>query len=161
MAASTIEEDNGHTPRALGALPNEADNNNPMDHHSRDTSPASESTIDRDILEDSEIIMWNVLVSPRCSPIVKNVLHKSYMFVHLQADDERRSQKHSSTTILRDQVIAMSMALAIPLDTFIPMRAATDDHHKYLWFTWLTEAQYNDFKDNGTVLGHKDTRGDS
>eukprot|EP00971_Amphidinium_carterae_P067280 1331744-Amphidinium_carterae.1 len=31
----------------------------------------------------------------------------------------------------------------------------------HLWFTWLTEAQYNDFKENGTVPGHKDTRGDS
>eukprot|EP00971_Amphidinium_carterae_P195272 3874887-Amphidinium_carterae.1 len=62
---------------------------------------------------------------------------------------------------MRDQVIAMSLTLSIQLDTFTPNRAAIDDNQKYLWFTWLTEAQYEQFKRTGTVPGHKDTRDDS
>eukprot|EP00971_Amphidinium_carterae_P299960 5959165-Amphidinium_carterae.1 len=75
MATSTTEAPETPTPRALGAALNEGDNHNTADRHSRDTSPSSESTIDQDLREDSEIIRWNVLLSPRCSPIVKDLLH--------------------------------------------------------------------------------------
>eukprot|EP00971_Amphidinium_carterae_P045144 888355-Amphidinium_carterae.1 len=34
-----------------------------------------------------------------------------------------------------------------------------NDTNEYLWFTWLTEAQYNDFHSSGQVPGYKDTRG--
>eukprot|EP00971_Amphidinium_carterae_P190596 3782525-Amphidinium_carterae.1 len=79
MATSTTEAQKTQTPRALGAALNEGDNNNKDDRHLRDKSPSSESTIDADLREDSEIIMWNVLLSPRCSPIVKDLLHRSFM----------------------------------------------------------------------------------
>eukprot|EP00971_Amphidinium_carterae_P319296 6346228-Amphidinium_carterae.1 len=39
-----------------------------------------------------------------------------------------------------------------------------NDTNDYLWFTWLTDAQCNDFKgarSSGTVPGYKDTRGDN
>eukprot|EP00971_Amphidinium_carterae_P143754 2848488-Amphidinium_carterae.1 len=147
MATSTTEAQKTQTRRALGAALNEGDNNNKADRHLRDKthkSPSSESTIDADLREDSEIIMWNVLLSPRCSPIVKDLLHRSFMFPYFQEENRRIS----STVLLKDQVIAIAMTLPMPLDNFTPVRAATDDHHKYLWFTWLTETQYMNFKNN-------------
>eukprot|EP00971_Amphidinium_carterae_P012650 249045-Amphidinium_carterae.1 len=80
------------------------------------------------------------------------------MFIYFQEDYRNKAKRTSSRVLLRDQVIAISMTLPIPLDNFTPIRAATDDRHKYLWFTWLTETQYLGFKGNGTVPGHKDTR---
>eukprot|EP00971_Amphidinium_carterae_P348493 6490520-Amphidinium_carterae.3 len=52
----------------------------------------------------------------------------------------------------------ISNSAPIQRDRFIPTASDTND---YLWFTWLTDAQYNDFKETGTVPSYKDTRGDN
>eukprot|EP00971_Amphidinium_carterae_P326929 6458031-Amphidinium_carterae.2 len=54
----------------------------------------------------------------------------------------------------------ISNTATIQRDKFIPT-AAMNDTNEYLWFTWLTEAQHNDYKVLGTVPGYKDTRGDN
>eukprot|EP00971_Amphidinium_carterae_P160989 3192166-Amphidinium_carterae.1 len=54
----------------------------------------------------------------------------------------------------------MSLTPRIPLDNFVPNLAA-NDKNDYLWFTWLTDAQYGEYVLDGTVPGHKDTRGNS
>eukprot|EP00971_Amphidinium_carterae_P018055 355942-Amphidinium_carterae.1 len=159
MATTAPEMEETFTPRAPGPLPNEVDNNNPLAYHSSDTSDASDSTIDRDIRDNSEIIMWNTVVSSRCSPIVRSQLHTSHLI--LPIEDERRYKRHSLTILMREQVITMSLTPPIQLDSFTPMTASSDDSQQYLWLTWLTESQYGQFVLNGQVPGYKDTRGDN
>eukprot|EP00971_Amphidinium_carterae_P198163 3932832-Amphidinium_carterae.1 len=36
-----------------------------------------------------------------------------------------------------------------------------NDTFDYLWFTWLSQSQYEDFNETGFVPGYKDTRGDN
>eukprot|EP00971_Amphidinium_carterae_P084562 1673598-Amphidinium_carterae.1 len=36
-----------------------------------------------------------------------------------------------------------------------------NDTFDYLWFTWLSASQCNDFKETGSVPAYKDTRGDN
>eukprot|EP00971_Amphidinium_carterae_P232342 4610368-Amphidinium_carterae.2 len=54
----------------------------------------------------------------------------------------------------------MAMTPPIDRDAFNP-RTAETDRQSYLWFTWLTPAQYNRFKVSGIVPAYKETRGDS
>eukprot|EP00971_Amphidinium_carterae_P056148 1107493-Amphidinium_carterae.1 len=61
MATTTSEVEETFTPGAPGTLPNEVDNNNPLDYHTSDESDASNSTTDRDMCDNSEMIMWNTL----------------------------------------------------------------------------------------------------
>eukprot|EP00971_Amphidinium_carterae_P247119 4907813-Amphidinium_carterae.1 len=132
------------------------DKNNPLDYHTSDESDDSASTIDRDIRDDMEIIMWNALVSPQCSPIVRSQLHKRYVILGLK--DERRD---SSTLLMKDQVIQMTLTPPIQRDNFNPLAAYNEDSQQYLWFMWLTEAQHSQFHKTGQVPGYKDTRGDN
>eukprot|EP00971_Amphidinium_carterae_P250179 4966192-Amphidinium_carterae.1 len=115
-----------------------------------DTS--SESTISIGIRDDMEIIMWNSLTSPNTSPLVLAQLHQAGII--LQTNDGPRD---SSTVVLRDHLITMALTPPIPLDNFVP-NLATSDTNNYLWFTWLSDAQYGEYILNGTVPGHKDTR---
>eukprot|EP00971_Amphidinium_carterae_P139923 2772090-Amphidinium_carterae.1 len=86
-----------------------------------------------------EVIMWNSLTSPNTSPLVLTQLHQAGII--LQTNDGPRD---SSTAVVRDHLIAMALTPPIPLDNFVP-NLATGDMNKYLWFTWLTDAQYGDY----------------
>eukprot|EP00971_Amphidinium_carterae_P140343 2780285-Amphidinium_carterae.1 len=74
--------------------------------------------------------------------------------LQLQTNDGPRD---NTTTVFRDRLIAMALTPRIQLDNFVPT-LATDDKINYLWFTWLTDAQYGQYVLDGTVPGHKDTR---
>eukprot|EP00971_Amphidinium_carterae_P086632 1714408-Amphidinium_carterae.1 len=108
------------------------------------------STIDGQTIVAMESLMWESLVSPQCSPLVMQQLRES----ELTTDYNR-----NGNSILKTFATCASTA-TLPRDNFIPT-AAMNDTSVYLWFTWLTEAQYNDFKNTGTVPGYKDTRGDN
>eukprot|EP00971_Amphidinium_carterae_P142872 2830512-Amphidinium_carterae.1 len=131
------------------------DQNNPLDYHTSDEDE-SDSTIDRDIIDNMETIMRNALVSPQCSPTVLNRLHQSGLVLPLK--DKRRD---SSTTLVRETVIEMTLTPPIQRDSFNPLAAHNDDSQQYLWFMWLTEAQNSQFYKTGQVPGYKDTRGDN
>eukprot|EP00971_Amphidinium_carterae_P137994 2735012-Amphidinium_carterae.1 len=162
MATSTTEEGMTSPTMAPGPLPTGIDpisgrpNKLPRSAVTYNTDSEhnsdSDSTIARDIRDSMEIIMWNTLISPQCSPIVRSQLHRAGII--LQINDEPRD---NTTTVMKDQLIAMSLTPSIQLDTFTPTRAATDDNQKYLWFTWLTESQYGQFVLDGQVPGYKDT----
>eukprot|EP00971_Amphidinium_carterae_P182925 3630095-Amphidinium_carterae.1 len=115
-------------------------------------SDDSTSTIARDVRDNMEIIMWNSLTFTQTSPLVLNQLHRAGII--LQTNDGPRN---NTTTVLRDQLLTMALTPRIPLDNFVP-NLATNDKNNYLWFTWLTCAQYGEYVLNGTVPGHKDTR---
>eukprot|EP00971_Amphidinium_carterae_P238273 4730101-Amphidinium_carterae.1 len=83
-----------------------------------------------------QTIMWNSLTSSQTSPLVIEQLHLAGMI--LQTNDGPRD---NTTTVLRDQLVAMTLTPRIPLDNFVPNLASTDKNN-YLWFTWLTDAQY-------------------
>eukprot|EP00971_Amphidinium_carterae_P226010 4482651-Amphidinium_carterae.3 len=123
---------------------------------SSDSSPPSPaSTIDRDIRDNMELLMWDKLASPQCSPEVLKKLHNSWLI--LRTNEE---QSLCSTMLMRNQLIEMAMTPPIDRDTFNPLTAETD-RQSYLWFTWLTAAQYDYFKLSGKVPGYKETRRDN
>eukprot|EP00971_Amphidinium_carterae_P271369 5385030-Amphidinium_carterae.1 len=84
-----------------------------------------------------ELIMWNTLASPQSSPIVRSQLQRAGII--LQTNDGPRD---NATTVMRDQLMAMTLTPPIQLVSFVPTLASSDDKHNYLWFTWLTESQY-------------------
>eukprot|EP00971_Amphidinium_carterae_P068052 1346955-Amphidinium_carterae.1 len=58
---------------------------------------------------------------------------------YVPQDDNKGNNDH-----VKDMTFISNTA-TIQRDTFIPT-AAMNNLNIYLWFTWLTEAQYNDFK---------------
>eukprot|EP00971_Amphidinium_carterae_P072774 1439141-Amphidinium_carterae.1 len=143
VTSSTVDEP-VNTPMAPGPLAADSDGDND-----------SVSTIARDIRDSLEIVMWNSLTSSNTCPLVRSQLQRAGII--LQTNDEPRD---NTTTVVRDQLIAMAMTPRIQLDNFLPP-LATEDQNNYLWFTWLTETQYGQYVLHGTVQGHKDTRGDT
>eukprot|EP00971_Amphidinium_carterae_P181422 3599167-Amphidinium_carterae.1 len=125
------------------------------DSESRMDNIDSVSTIARDIRDNMELVMWNSLTSTHTSPLVRSQLQRAGII--LQTNDGPRDR---TTTVLRDQLVTMALTPRIPLGNFVP-NLATGDKNNYLWFTWLTDAQYGQYAIDGTVPGHKDTRGDS
>eukprot|EP00971_Amphidinium_carterae_P165969 3289677-Amphidinium_carterae.1 len=97
-----------------------------------------------------ESMMWDSIVSPQCSTLVRQQLQEAEL-----AQDFQRN----GTQILK-AFGAMARAAPIIRDNFNPVTDVCS-LGIHLWFTWLTETQYTNFKDNGTVPGHKDTKGDS
>eukprot|EP00971_Amphidinium_carterae_P130333 2581891-Amphidinium_carterae.1 len=62
----------------------------------------------------------------------------------------------------------MTLTAPIQRTGFNPHNARQYDNNEYLWFMWLSAEQYRQFRNlpdkfkiDGTVPGHKDTRGDS
>eukprot|EP00971_Amphidinium_carterae_P016336 321954-Amphidinium_carterae.1 len=60
------------------------------------------------------------------------------------------------------------MAAPIQRNGFNPRNAHQHHNREYLWFMWLSESQFRQFrnipkkyKTDGRVPGHKDTRGDT
>eukprot|EP00971_Amphidinium_carterae_P090046 1782504-Amphidinium_carterae.1 len=97
-----------------------------------------------------ESIVWEFVVSPQCAPVVMQQLREG----ELTAD-----YNHNGHDILKT-FAALANTATLPRDNFIPT-AAMNDTNKYLWLTWLTEAQYNEFVLSGQVPGYKDTCGDN
>eukprot|EP00971_Amphidinium_carterae_P047935 944050-Amphidinium_carterae.1 len=93
--------------------------------------------MDAQTMVSLESMMWDSIVSPQCSSLVRQQLQEAEL-----AQDFQRN----GTQILK---IFGSMARAAPIirDIFNPI---TDVSRLgiHLWFTWLTETQYLDFKDN-------------
>eukprot|EP00971_Amphidinium_carterae_P321804 6396660-Amphidinium_carterae.1 len=165
MASSTTEEANGHMPGAPGTMQNEEVASNPPGYSTDDTHSGTPSylTIGPNIIDEMMKIMWSSLISPQCSPIVHTLLHKSWLTLALE--DPRRDQ---STTLVREIVIDMTLSTPIQRNGFNPHNAHTLDNREYLWFMWLSQEQFRQFRNvpekfsiDGTVPGHKDTRGDS
>eukprot|EP00971_Amphidinium_carterae_P252115 5005691-Amphidinium_carterae.1 len=98
MATSTTEERTTSPTMAPGPLPtginpitgrpNKLPRSTLMYNTDSEDSLDSESTIARDIRDSMELIMWNTLVSPQCSPIVRSQLHRAGII--LQINDEER-----------------------------------------------------------------------
>eukprot|EP00971_Amphidinium_carterae_P262474 5206477-Amphidinium_carterae.1 len=157
MATSTTGEEETNVPGSPGPTPEEV--YNPLDYHTSD-SDISSSTIDYDIQLAMTKIMWSSLISPQCSPIVHDQLHKFRLT--LAWDDPLRD---SSTTLVREVVITMSMAAPIQRNGFNPATAQQNDSGEYSWFMWLSQDQYRQFSrkgdKQGTVPGYKDTREDN
>eukprot|EP00971_Amphidinium_carterae_P313104 6222356-Amphidinium_carterae.1 len=166
MATSSTEEKTASSTMAPGPLTTGVDPitgrpnllpRSPLVYNTdSEDSNDSDSTIDRDIRDNMEIIMWNTLASPQSSPIVRSQLHRAGII--LQTNDGPRD---NTSTVMRDHFMAMTLTPPIQLDSFTPTLAASNDHHNYLWFTWLTESQYGQFVLDGTVPGYKDTRSDN
>eukprot|EP00971_Amphidinium_carterae_P001299 25664-Amphidinium_carterae.1 len=108
------------------------------------------SSIDGQTIVAMESMMWDSIVSPQCTPLVRQQLQEGELTVDY----------HKNVTRILKTFASLARAATIQKDTFIPT-AAMNNLNIHLWFTWLTEVQYNDFKTTGTVPRHKDTRGDS
>eukprot|EP00971_Amphidinium_carterae_P349711 6491169-Amphidinium_carterae.3 len=128
---------------------------NPLQYDTYEGSDDSDSTIDRDIRDSMEIIMWNTLATPQCSPVVRDQLHRAGLILATNEEQAARS-----TILMREQLIEMTLTPPVKRDIFNPMTAATDPQ-PYLWFTWHSAAQYDQYLVTGTVPGYKDTRGDN
>eukprot|EP00971_Amphidinium_carterae_P233741 4638465-Amphidinium_carterae.1 len=102
------------------------------------------------IVFDIQSLMWEAIVSRQCAPMILDLLLATE---YVPQDDDKGNRDH-----IKDMTFISNTA-TIQRDTFIP--AAMNNLNIHLWFTWLTEAQYNDFKAGGTVPGYKDTRGDT
>eukprot|EP00971_Amphidinium_carterae_P088361 1748018-Amphidinium_carterae.1 len=103
-------------------------------------SSGSTTSIATTIVMDIKSLMWDAITSAQCSPAVLQPL----------IDTELRPQVYTGNG---DHVKAMTEienTPAIQRDSFIPT-AALNDTTNYLWFTWLTEAEYNDFNATGQV----------
>eukprot|EP00971_Amphidinium_carterae_P097862 1936338-Amphidinium_carterae.1 len=125
MAAPTVEEDNDHIPGAPGTMPNEEVESNPPGYNSSDTHSGTPSslTIGPTIIDDMMKIMWSSLISPQCPPMVHELLHKSWLILPL--DDPRRD---TSTTLVREIVIDMTLAAPVQRNGFNPHNAHQHDH---------------------------------
>eukprot|EP00971_Amphidinium_carterae_P040274 790718-Amphidinium_carterae.1 len=84
-------------------------------------------TIARDIRDSMELLMWNNLTSYRTSPIVRSQLQRAGII--LQTNDEQRD---NTTTVVRDQLIAMALTPPITLDNFVPTLAADNQDNSRL-----------------------------
>eukprot|EP00971_Amphidinium_carterae_P196469 3898920-Amphidinium_carterae.1 len=99
---------------------------------------------------DIENMMWDTITSPQCSPMVLTQL--------IEAEFTLLTD-HTHNDHLK--VIAkLSNSMPIQRDSFIPT-SAMGDTTQYLWFSWFTETQFQQFKETGTVPGYKETRGDN
>eukprot|EP00971_Amphidinium_carterae_P193478 3839411-Amphidinium_carterae.1 len=85
-----------------------------------------------------ENLMCDSLVSQQCAPVVLQQLLEGELIA---------KYSHSGKDILKT-FTPVSNAATLQRDSFIPT-AALNDTTSYLWFTWLTEAQYNDFNTTG------------
>eukprot|EP00971_Amphidinium_carterae_P214156 4249948-Amphidinium_carterae.1 len=103
------------------------------------------------IVVDLQSLMWEAVVSRQCAPMILDLLLATE---YVPQDDTKGNADH-----LRD-LTNVSNTATIQRETFIPT-AAMNNLNIHLWFTWLTEVRYNDFKATGTVPGYKDTRGDT
>eukprot|EP00971_Amphidinium_carterae_P229074 4544020-Amphidinium_carterae.2 len=113
-------------------------------------SSGGSSSIATTIVMDIESMMWDSVASKQCAPMVLQQL----------VDAEFTPDYSSNNTDHLKVLTTISNMATIQRDRFIPT-AAVNDTNNYLWFTWLTEAQYNDYKASGQVPGYKDTRGDN
>eukprot|EP00971_Amphidinium_carterae_P348809 6490681-Amphidinium_carterae.2 len=113
-------------------------------------SSGSTSSIATTIVMDIESMMWDSIMTPQCAPVVLQQL----------IETEFAPQFYTSNNEHLKVLTMISNTATIQRDRFIPT-AAMNDTNNYLWFTWLTEAQYNDFSTTGQVPGYKDTRGDN
>eukprot|EP00971_Amphidinium_carterae_P124996 2476420-Amphidinium_carterae.1 len=68
--------------------------------------------------------MWNSLTSPNTSPLVLTQLHQAGLI--LQTNDGPRD---SSTAVVRDRLVTMSLTPPIPLDNFVPNLATGDTNN--------------------------------
>eukprot|EP00971_Amphidinium_carterae_P232341 4610368-Amphidinium_carterae.1 len=74
---------------------------NPLEYDSDEvSSDSTPSTIDRDIRDNMEILMWNQLVTAQCSPDVPNKLHDSWIILSTKEEQSMRSTK-----LMREQLI--------------------------------------------------------
>eukprot|EP00971_Amphidinium_carterae_P048667 959371-Amphidinium_carterae.1 len=120
-------------------------------------SSASTSSIATTIVMEIESMMWDSMVSKvkQCTPVVLQQL------IEAEFDRTENAPQHYTNNNEHLKVLTMiSSTATVQRDRFIPT-AAMYNTNNYLWFTWLTKAQYNDFKATGQVPGNKDTRGDN
>eukprot|EP00971_Amphidinium_carterae_P274460 5446391-Amphidinium_carterae.1 len=108
------------------------------------------SSLANTVVVDVKSMMWDTIVTRQCAPMILQLLLDTEMVP--QGDAGNNEHVRTMTPIANTATIQR--------DSFIPT-AAMNDTNVYLWFTWLTEAQYNDFKTAGTVPGYKDTGGDN
>eukprot|EP00971_Amphidinium_carterae_P116739 2312192-Amphidinium_carterae.1 len=143
------------------ARPMETDEEQDADNREADAAAQSissgssvASAIDGQTVVAMEGMMWDSIVSPQCAPLVMQQLR-----LNLREGELAKGYNNNTTRILKT-FASLARAATLQRDTFIPT-AAMNNLNIHLWFTWLTEAQYNDFKKDGRVPGYKDTRGDS
>eukprot|EP00971_Amphidinium_carterae_P250951 4981681-Amphidinium_carterae.1 len=75
--------------------------NNPLVYDTDNSSVMSKaSTIDRDIRDDVEHLVWDKLVSPQCSPEVQRKLHNSWLFLRVNEEGPT-----NSTILMRNQLM--------------------------------------------------------
>eukprot|EP00971_Amphidinium_carterae_P130080 2576695-Amphidinium_carterae.2 len=94
--------------------------------------------------------LWETVVSPPCAPMVLQQL----------VDAEFSPKFYHSHTDHINVLTTISNSASTQRDSFIPT-ATMNDTFDYLWFTWLSASQYEDFNQTGSVPGYKDTRGDN
>eukprot|EP00971_Amphidinium_carterae_P164128 3253920-Amphidinium_carterae.1 len=116
------------------------------------SSSRTSTSMAETIVMDVQSLVWGSIVSAQCAPMILNLLMTQTEFVTQDINRGNVDRARDLTFI--------SNTVPILRDTFIPT-AVADNLNIHLWFTWLTETQYNHFKETGTVPGHKDTRGDS
>eukprot|EP00971_Amphidinium_carterae_P184676 3666607-Amphidinium_carterae.1 len=79
-------------------------------------------------------MMWSSIVSPQCSPMVWTQLIEAG-FTPIT--------DHSHNEHLK-VITQLSNTMPVQRDSFIPT-SAMNDTSQYLWFTWLTQSQYQQF----------------
>eukprot|EP00971_Amphidinium_carterae_P318539 6331499-Amphidinium_carterae.1 len=87
---------------------------------------------------DIKSLMWDSVTSAQCAPVVLQQL----------IETELAPQVYTSNNEHLKNLTEIANTPTIQRDSFIPT-AALNDTTNYLWFTWLTEAQYNDFNTTG------------
>eukprot|EP00971_Amphidinium_carterae_P002192 43484-Amphidinium_carterae.1 len=108
---------------------------NPLQYDTDERSDDSDSTIDRDIRDNMEIIMWNTLVTQQCAPEVRDQLHRAGLILATNEEQTTRS-----TILMREQLIEMSLKPPVKRDIFNPMAADTDQQ-RYLWNSLRTRVE--------------------
>eukprot|EP00971_Amphidinium_carterae_P048066 946341-Amphidinium_carterae.1 len=116
------------------------------------SSSRTSTSLAETVVMDVQSLMWGSVVSAQCAPMILNLLMTQTAYV--SQDHNKGNADHAK------DLTFISSTAPILRDTFIPT-AVADNLNIHLWFTWLTEAQYTNFKNNGTIPRHKDTRGDS
>eukprot|EP00971_Amphidinium_carterae_P339425 6477242-Amphidinium_carterae.4 len=105
----------------------------PLPRVKSDSSMDSDSTIDRDKINIVEQMMWKTVVSPQCSPFVRELLMRDLSRAHYM-ETLPFSHYKSSTQVL-EMLTMMSTTSTIDREAFDPRW--TDNEQELLWWTWI------------------------
>eukprot|EP00971_Amphidinium_carterae_P221941 4406133-Amphidinium_carterae.1 len=101
-------------------------------------STSSQATVWSETMLDIEQLMWEKLVTPQCSPLVRQQLDDADYY---PLDNQSATEKLKAfATIGNTQPIHR--------DSFIPTQW-DNNQEKHLWFSWFTEAQLRQFQHDG------------